>query len=124
VRLFHRNIHIPALRVIQHLEKYDIPENFYYERATLLYFKARYDFMNGKQKTKALSIMNAHVAALELYGCSGTAALCREEIENLLKNPEKKFYFRMIVKIKVCRKHTFPTIEKLLQLFLHFRFLQ
>ncbi|MDR0299923.1 MAG: hypothetical protein LBI13_07610 [Streptococcaceae bacterium] len=77
-----------AAEVIQHLEKYTISENFFYEKASLAYLTAKYDYLTGK--SEALVTMKAHLAALELYGCSGTAALCRKEIEELVNNPEAK----------------------------------
>ncbi|MDR0299412.1 MAG: hypothetical protein LBI13_04945 [Streptococcaceae bacterium] len=77
-----------SAEVIQHLEKYTIPENFFYEKASLVYLTAKYDYLTGKPE--ALVTMKAHLVALELYGCSGTAALCRKEIEELVNNPEAK----------------------------------
>ncbi|GAB2025541.1 Rgg/GadR/MutR family transcriptional regulator [Lactovum odontotermitis] len=74
--------------VISNLEKYNIPENFYYERATLTYFEARYDYLCGNNQARSLDKMKAHLSALELYGCSGIARLCREEIDNLVNDPD------------------------------------
>ncbi|CAM3027706.1 hypothetical protein GHI93_00085 [Lactococcus hircilactis] len=77
-----------AKSIIKHLEQYGIPENFYYEKSGLVYLKAKCDYLTGH--TESLETMKAHLSALELYGCTGTAAICREEIEDMIKHPNAR----------------------------------